>query len=473
MTGPLKSFINGKFVLPADHQIFDTINPAMGTVSGQVAMATPVSVDEAVTAARSAVPAMAASTPEQRHTWLKAIAEGLAARADDLAQAITLEMGAPNWLAHKAQVPAGIAHLKIAASALKTYAFERPHNDGMIVEEPIGVCGLITPWNWPLNQITCKLAPAIATGCPVVWKPSEYAAHSAQILAEVISATDLPQGAFNMVYGDGPGVGAAMAAHQDIDLISFTGSTGAGVAVAQAAAPSVKRVHQELGGKSPYLVMPNADLKAAVVGCARSLFLNSGQSCNAPTRLLVPHDKMDAAAEIAAGVAAKTVPGHPDTEDMVMGPVVNQAQRNRIRQYIEAGQKEGAKLVAGGAEHPKGCPEGGFYIRSTVFAHVRNDMTIAREEIFGPVLCIIGYETLEEAITIANDTPYGLAAYVMGPTPDAAKAVARRIKAGQVLLNNAQPDFTAPFGGYKMSGNGREWGIEAFQEFSESKAIII
>lgn len=466
------SYINGKFVEPDGGTEHPIINPADGQVSGTLVLAPTTAVDDAVAAARAAWPAYANTSREQRIGWLKAIAQGMVDRADDLAAAVTRDMGAPRWLATKAHVPSGVGHIKTAAKILETYEFDSLNGTTMVTKEPMGVCGFITPWNWPLNQICCKLAPVLATGSVVVWKPSEFSAYSSRVLAEIIDAAGLPDGVFNMVYGDGPTVGAAIAAHPDIDMVSFTGSTRAGTIVAETAAPSVKRVHQELGGKSPCIITPCADLEAAVKACTRSVFTNSGQTCTAPTRMLVPMDKMDQAAEIAAAVAAKTTPGNPDADDMVMGPVVNRAQRDKIRDLIQKGIDEGAKLAAGGPDHPDDVPDDGFYVKPTVFSHVTNDMIVAREEIFGPVVSIIGYNDLEDAIRIGNDTPYGLAGEVYAGSDEVAQNVGRKIRAGRISLNSPAPDLMAPFGGYKQSGNGREWGKQGFDEFVEIKSII-
>jgi aldehyde dehydrogenase (NAD+) len=333
------------------------------------------------------------------------------------------------------------------------------------------VCGLITPWNWPVNQIMCKVAPALAAGCTVVLKPSEVSPASAMIFAEIMDAAGVPAGVFNLVQGDGPGVGAAMAAHPDIDMMSFTGSTRAGVLVAKAAADSVKRVAQELGGKSPNIILENAPLEEAVVAGVRNMFSNSGQSCNAPSRMLVPRNRYEEAVAIAAAAAEKTVVGDPLAEGTQLGPVVSETQYNKIQGLIEKGIEEGAALAAGGPGKPDGLSTG-YYVKPTVFRDVSNDMTIAREEIFGPVLCMIPYDTVDDAVRIANDTVYGLSAYVYGATADDAMSVARRLRTGMVHLNGAPNDNQAPFGGYKQSGNGREWGIYGIEDFLEAKAVM-
>jgi aldehyde dehydrogenase (NAD+) len=387
-----------------------------------------------------------------------------------MAAAITEEMGAPVSLAQNAQAAIGLGHFQSAHAILQTYVFEELRGTTLIAREPIGVCGFITPWNWPVNQMACKVAPALAVGCTMVLKPSEIAPFSGQILAEILHAAGVPAGVFNLVNGDGPGVGAAISAHPDIDLVSFTGSTRAGIEVARAAAATVKRVHQELGGKSPNIILPDADLRAAVTRGVKHVMQNTGQSCNAPTRMLAPHAVMDQVIDIARAAAESTTVGDPKGNAEI-GPVVSDVQWNKIQRLIETGIAEGAKLVAGGPGKPEGL-EVGYYVKPTVFAGVTNDMTIAREEIFGPVVSILGYETVDEAIAIANDTPYGLAAYVQGKDPAQLRQVAARLRAGQVNINGAGMDIMAPFGGYKQSGNGREWGDLAFGEFLETKAEI-
>ncbi len=461
--------IDGAWV-PANGAAIGLVNPATEGVVAQLIPGETADVDAAVAAARRAFGVYGRSSREDRLALLARIIAAYEARAEDLAQAVTLEMGAPLSVARKFHVPGGLAHFKVAHEVLKTYAFETPKASHLLMHDPIGVVGMITPWNWPLNQITCKLAPALATGCTMVLKPSENAALSAQVLGDILLAADVPAGVVNMVFGSGAVLGAHMAAHPDIDMISITGSTRAGVAVAVAAAPSIKRVHQELGGKSPVIVLPSADLDKAVTVTARTLFLNSGQSCNGPTRLLVPMDQMSRAAEVAAAAAAKVTVGDPMADGIAMGPVANERQYNSVRAFIDTGVRDGARLVCGGSHRPQGLARG-YFVPPTVFADVCPDSTIAREEIFGPVLSIIGYRDLAEALEIAHDTPYGLAAYVWG-APDDAAGVARQLRAGQVYVNGAVPDVTAPFGGYKQSGNGREWGAQAFAEFMEVKAIL-
>ena len=391
-------------------------------------------------------------------------------RYDDFVQAITEEMGAPLWLSEKAQASTGIKNIHETLDALKDYQFEKPEGDYTLIKEPIGVIGMITPWNWPMNQITTKVSAALAAGCTMVLKPSEISPYCAMLLAEVFDAAGVPDGVFNVVNGYGPTVGAALSEHPDIAMMSFTGSTRAGIAVAQASAVSVKRVHQELGGKSSNIILDDvADLEKSVIGGAGHCFLNSGQSCNAPTRMLVSAKNYDKAVEVAIQTANSTTVGDPQGEFRI-GPIANKVQYEKILRMIEIGIEEGATLVAGGIEKPEGY-EKGYYVKPTVFADVTNDMTIAKEEIFGPVLSIIKYENEEEAIKIANDTEYGLAGYVQGEQ-EHAKEVARKIRAGQVIINGGARGTGAPFGGYKSSGNGREHGLHGLEECLETKAVI-
>lgn len=464
-------FIDGEWVDAKDRPTRDVINPATEEAFASVAMGSAEDVDRAARAARAAFPGWARSGVEERKEVLNRIAAGIKSRSGELAEAISSEMGAPMRLAASAQVGSGVGHFATAAGVLDGYRFEETRGATRIVREPAGVCGLITPWNWPLNQIACKTAPAIAAGCSMVLKPSELSPVSAVILTEIIAESGLPAGVFNLVNGDGPTVGAAIAAHPEIDVVSFTGSTRAGREVARAAAEGVKRVTQELGGKSANIILDDApDFAKAVAGGAAACFLNSGQSCNAPTRMLVPKRRMAEAAGIAKAAAAKAVPGDPKDESTRLGPVAGKAQFERVQALIEQGVEEGAELVAGGPGRPEGMDRG-YYARPTVFANVDNGMRIAREEIFGPVLSIIGYEDEDDAVRIANDTVYGLSGYVSGE-PERALRVAGRLRTGNVHINGAGPDFAAPFGGYKQSGNGREWGVEGFEEFLEIKAIM-
>jgi aldehyde dehydrogenase (NAD+) len=466
----LDFYIGGEWVKPVDRRTLDVVNPADESVAGRISLGNAEDVDRAVAAAKAAFPAYSETTREQRLELLQGIAAEYQKRYAEIADAITEEMGAPSALAQRAQAAVGLGHLQAAIGVLKDYVFEEKRGSTLIKKEPIGVCGFITPWNWPINQIATKVFPALATGCTMVLKPSEVAPFSGYLFAQVLDAAGVPAGVFNLVNGDGPGVGAAIAAHPDVDMVSFTGSTRAGIAVAKAAADTVKRVHQELGGKSPFLVLEDADVGKAVTAAMRHMLTNSGQSCNAPTRLLVPKARMEEAKEAARAVAEKTKVGDPKG-DSNLGPVVSDVQWTKIQGLIERGVAEGATLVVGGPGKPDGLDKG-YYVRPTVFADVENRMTIAREEIFGPVMSIIGYEDEEQAIEIANDTPYGLAAYVHSSDTDLARKVAARLRAGQVNINSAETDFMAPFGGYKQSGNGREWGDHAFEEFLETKAIL-
>ncbi len=466
----LKFYINGAWVDPATPKSIDVINPATEKAAGRISMGSAADVDKAVKAARAAFETWSQSSLDQRVALFERLIEEYKKRYADMAAAITEEMGAPAVLSQKAQAAMGVGHLQSALGILKTYAFQEKRGTTMLVKEPIGVCGLITPWNWPVNQIACKVAPALAVGCTMVLKPSEIAPFSAQIWTEVMHAAGVPAGVFNLVNGDGPTVGAAISSHPGVDMVSFTGSTRAGIEVARNAAPTVKRVHQELGGKSPNIILPDADIKRAVTAGVRGVMQNSGQSCNAPTRMLVPNAKMAEALAVAKEVAEATTVGAPDS-GATIGPVISATQWDKIQTLIERGIEEGATVVAGGPGKPKGL-ETGYYVRPTVLGPVTNDKTIAREEIFGPVLTIIGYDTVDEAVTIANDTPYGLAAYVSGGDLEGARKVASRLRAGQVNINSATTDLMAPFGGFKQSGNGREWGDHAFDEFLEVKAVL-
>ena len=465
-----KFYINGKWV-EVERDTLDVINPANEEAFATISMGTAEDVDAAATAARDAFPQWSQSTIEERKAVIGKIIEGLKARGEEMATAISNEMGAPMGLSKTAQLGSGLGHFMSILGILENYQFEEVRGTTKIVKEPAGVCGFITPWNWPLNQIACKVAPALAAGCTILLKPSEIAPVSAYILAEIISESGLPAGVFNLVNGDGPTVGAAIAAHPEIDLVSFTGSTRAGREVAKAAADGIKRVTQELGGKSANIILEDAaDFGKAVAGGITGCFGNSGQSCNAPTRMLVPKARMAEAIEVAKVAAAKSVVGDPLAETTRLGPVVSELQFNKIQGLIKKGIEEGAELVAGGLGRPDGLDKG-YYIQPTIFANVTNDMTIAREEIFGPVLSIIGYEDDNDAVSIANDTDYGLSGYVSGEA-DHAQAIARQLRTGNVHINGAGPDFSAPFGGYKQSGNGREWGIEGFEEFLETKAMM-
>ena len=465
----LKFYIDGQWVAPVQLKPLDVDNPTTEQISGQIAIGSAADVDKAVEAARKAFATWSQSTREVRLELLSAILAEYQKRASDLAEAVTEEMGAPASLAAGPQVNMGRGHLATAIEVLKSFQFEERHASTLVVREPIGVCALITPWNWPINQIACKVFPALATGCTMVLKPSEVAPYSAQIFTEIIDAAGVPGGVYNLVYGDGPGVGVALTSHPDVDMVSFTGSTRAGVDVAKHAAQTVKRVTQELGGKSPNIVLDDDDFAKSVAAGVKAMMPNSGQSCNAPSRMLVPSARKDEAAALAREVANHVAVGDPDNKHAI-GPVASRAQFDKIQGLIQTGIDEGATVVVGGTGRPEGL-EAGYYVKPTVFGDVTNDMAIAREEIFGPVLCIIGYDDLDEAVDIANDTEYGLAGYVSAADLDAARAVARRIRAGTVAINHAF-DLNAPFGGYKRSGNGREWSEFGFHEYLEIKAAV-
>lgn len=463
--------VGGRWGPSASTERIEVRNPADDGVVATIPAGSVADVDAAVAAARSAFDGWSRSSREERLAVLRRILVAYNRRAEDLAQVLSLELGAPIRLARGPQVGAGRGHLTSALSYLEDYPFEVDRDGTLIVREAIGVVGMITPWNWPLHQILCKVAPALAAGCTMVLKPSEVAPLNAIVFAEVMEEAEVPAGVFNLVHGYGATVGAALAAHPDVDLISFTGSTRAGVLVAEAAAPSVKRVTQELGGKSPNILLDDVDLAAVIPAAVAGCFMNSGQSCNAPTRLLVPRAQQDEAAQLAADSARGFVTGEPAAELTDLGPVVSETQYRRVQSLIEAGIEAGARLVEGGLGHPEGLTEG-WFVRPTVFAGVTNDMPIAQQEIFGPVLSILPYDTEEEAIQIANDTEYGLAAYVSSGDPDRARRVGLRLRAGQVTLNQSEHDPTAPFGGYKKSGNGREQGWIAMEDFLETKAVI-
>jgi aldehyde dehydrogenase (NAD+) len=472
MRDNLKFYIDGRWVEPTGTRTREVINPATEEIAGRIAMGEKGDVDRAVAAARKAFAGYARSTREERVALLERIAAGFQARIPDLALAITREMGCPAWLAQKAQIPLPLAQINVAIEVLKKYRFDELRGMTMIRKEPIGVCGLISPWNWPLLTIVTKVMPALATGCAVVLKPSEYAPFSALIIAEIMDASGVPAGVFNLVNGDGPTVGRAFSCHPDIDMVSITGSTRAGIDVAVNAAATVKRVHQELGGKSPNIMLEDADLGKAVTSGLHFFMLNSGQNCLAPSRMLAPRSRIAEVIAIARSVAEGITVGPPES-GAYLGPVVNERQWNRIQGLIRKGIEEGATLVTGGPGKPAGL-EKGYYVKPTIFADVKNDMTIAREEIFGPVLAIIGYDDVEDAIRIANDTPYGLAAYVNAGGIEKAAEVGARIRAGRVYLNGDMGlnDPMAPFGGFKQSGNGRECGDHAFESYLEVKALL-
>jgi aldehyde dehydrogenase (NAD+) len=463
-------YINGQWVNPTKPNDFDVINPATEEVCARISLGSEADVNKAVAAAKAAFETYSRTSRQERIELLESCIATYKKHYMEIANAIREEMGAPQSLAQSAQAYCGQGHLEEALRVLKTFEFEEELGDHRIFKEPIGVCGLITPWNWPVNQISCKVAPALAVGCTMVLKPSEVAPLSAYIFTQVMHEAGVPAGVFNMINGDGPGVGTALSKHPDVSMMSFTGSTRAGSLVAQNAAPTVKRVTQELGGKSPNIVLDDADLEAAVTRGVMHMYNNSGQSCNAPSRMLVPAAKLAQAEAIAAKVTESVVVGDPMAEKTTMGPVVSEVQFNKIQGLIQKGMEEGAKLVTGGPGRPEGLTKG-YYVRPTVFSQANNEMTIAREEIFGPVLTMIPYQTEEEAIRIANDTPYGLAGYVQSSDQDRARKVASRIRAGNVSINGAAAGFDVPFGGFKQSGNGREWGSHGFTDFLEIKAV--
>ncbi|WP_153161324.1 aldehyde dehydrogenase family protein [Zoogloea sp. 1C4] len=465
-------YIGGQWVEPSSAARREVINPATEAPAGMIAMGAAADVDRAVAAAKAAFPAFSATTREERLDLIARIGVAYKKRFDDMAKAITAEMGAPfKMLASGAQAASGLGHFRAVAAALKEMEFERLQGSTLIVKEAAGVCALITPWNWPANQMACKIAPALAAGCTMVLKPSELAPLSAVVLAEILDDAGVPPGVFNLVQGDGEGVGAPLTAHPDVDMVSFTGSTRAGKLVMKTAADTVKKVALELGGKSANILLDDADFPRAVKQGVLTLMLNSGQNCNAPSRLLVPESRLEEVEAIAAATLGKLVVGDPSDDTTTLGPVANGAQFARVQQMIDSGIAEGAKLVAGGPGRPEGIARG-YFVRPTIFSRVTPAMTIAREEIFGPVLSIIAYQDEDDAVRIANDTPYGLSGYVSSSDLARARRVARRLRTGNVHLNGAPVDTTAPFGGYKQSGLGREWGAWGIEEYLETKAII-
>ena len=464
-------FIDGKWVAPAVPAVLDVIDPSTEEAYTRISVGSKADVDRAVAAAKAAFPAFSRTTKAERLALLKRILEVYNERYEDIAQAVSQEMGAPITSARDAQAFCGSAHLEATIKALEDYEFSERRGTTMVVKEPIGVCALITPWNWPLNQIVSKVAPAIAAGCTVVLKPSEIAPISGIVFAEVMEAAGTPKGVFNLINGTGPDVGQVMAGHPDVDMVSFTGSTRAGIMVAKTAADTVKRVAQELGGKSANIILPDADFERAVKKGVNACFDNSGQSCNAPTRMLVPAARHDEALAIARKAAEAHKVGDPRSAETKLGPVVSHIQFDKIQQLIETGISEGATLVAGGPGRPEHLNRG-YYVRPTVFGHVTPGMTIEKEEIFGPVLSVISYEDEDDAVKIANDTVYGLAAYVQSKDIGQARAVAARLRAGQVSINYPEWDTFAPFGGYKQSGNGREYADWAIHDFLEVKGIV-
>jgi aldehyde dehydrogenase (NAD+) len=466
-----KFYIDGQWVDPAAPNDFKVINPATEEPSGVISMGSAPDVNRAVAAARRAFDTFSQTTREERRALLQKILEVYKKRYGDVANAIRDEMGAPAKLANGSQAGIGVGHISAMLDVLETFEFEERRGSTRLVLEPVGVCALITPWNWPINQVAAKVVPALAAGCTMVLKPSEFSPFSAVIWAEVMHEAGVPAGVFNLINGTGIEVGAALASHPDVDMVSFTGSTRAGTEVARLAAPTVKRVHQELGGKSPNILLDDADFARAVKASVRHVFENSGQSCNAPTRMLVPASRLAEVEALAKTVAEKITVGDPNAQGTDIGPVVSRIQFERVEDYISKGIAEGAKLVVGGEGRPEGLSKG-YYVRPTIFSNVNNDMVIAREEIFGPVLTILPYRDEEEAIRIANDTPYGLAAYIWSSDLARAGRVGRRIRAGRVTINGAAGDMNTPFGGFKRSGNGREWGEHGLRDFLEVKAVL-
>jgi aldehyde dehydrogenase (NAD+) len=470
MENARKFYIDGAWVDPIGQATLDIIDPATEQPFLSIAMGTATDAEKAIAAARAAFISFSETSRDERLALLKRILSILERRNDEIGDMISKEMGAPLGMARSQQAGIGLAHFRETIRAMETFAFDYMQGSTRIVHEPIGVVGMITPWNWPMNQIASKVAPALAAGCTMVLKPSEIAPLNAILFAEVLHEGGVPKGVFNLVNGDGPTVGAVLAGHPDVDMISFTGSTRAGISVAQTAAPTVKRVHQELGGKSPNIVLRSADLEQAVSAGVRRCFDNSGQSCNAPTRLLVPMERMDDAIAVAKRTADAVIVGPPSDTWTDIGPVVSESQFDKIQGLIRKGIEEGAQLVAGGTDRPAHL-KAGYYVRPTVFANVTNDMAIAREEIFGPVLVMLGYETEDDAVSIANDTPYGLASYIQGDLSEA-RLLSRRLRTGSVRINASAWDGAAPFGGYKQSGNGREYGTFGLHEFTEIKGIV-
>ena len=464
-------YIDGAWVDPIEPKELKVINPATEEVAGVISMGGSKDVDRAVMAARRAFDGYSRSAPAERLALLERMLAAYKAHYDEIAQAISIEMGAPITLSKTSQTGIGVGHISAMIEVLKSFKFEEMRGTVRLVQEPVGVCALITPWNWPMNQVAAKVVPALAAGCTMVLKPSEYSPFSAIIWAKVMHEAGVPAGVFNLVNGDGNGVGAPLSSHREVDMVSFTGSTRAGSEVARNAAASVKRVHQELGGKSPNVLLDDADFERAVTKSVLHVFQNSGQSCNAPTRMLVPAAKLAEVEAIAKRVAESVVTGDPTSEKTNLGPVVSKLQFERVEGYIAKGIAEGAKVVTGGSGRPAGLTKG-YFVKPTIFSNVRNDMTIAREEIFGPVLCILPYDNEEQAVKIANDTPYGLAAYVWSKDNLHARRIGAQIRAGQVTLNGASGNMNTPFGGFKMSGNGREWGEFGLRDFLEVKAVI-
>ncbi|MEV0341860.1 aldehyde dehydrogenase family protein [Nocardia sp. NPDC050713] len=469
-TSTVRHYIEGQWSDADGSDFAELTNPATGEVSGLLQLGTQSDVDRAVEAAQRAFISYSSTSLDERVDLLRAVIAEIEKRGDDLAEAVTTDMGMPIELS-KLVIGSAVQSFQVLVDELPSYPFEKRHGDYLVVREPIGVAALIPPWNYPSRQIAGKVAPAIAVGCTAVLKPAELAAHSGAVFAEIFHGAGVPAGVVNVVNGFGSVVGSALSRHNHIDVVSFTGSTAVGVQVQRDAADTVKRVSQELGGKSAHIVLPDADFEAAVKTSVDGVMRNSGQTCYAPTRTIIPRAERDRFVELVRKAVDAITVGAPSSP-VAMGPVASEKQWQTVQRYIETGIREGATLVVGGTGRPEGLPDRGWFVRPTVFADVSNDMTIAREEIFGPVMSIIGYDTIEEAIDIANDTPYGLAAFVDGADVEKAKQVARRIRAGQVSVNTSALNPNAPFGGYKRSGNGRAWGIWAIEEFLETKALV-
>jgi aldehyde dehydrogenase (NAD+) len=465
-----KFYVNGEWVDPIHANDLAVENPATEELVATISLGSAADVDLAVAAAKDAFSSYSRTTVDERIALMEKLLSIYSERYDEMAVAISIEMGAPISFATASQADCGRGHINAALEALKNFEFERQIGATKVVKEPIGVCGFITPWNWPINQISCKVAPALATGCTMVLKPSEIAPISGYLFTEMMHQAGFPAGVYNMVNGNGPDVGAVIAAHPDIDMVSFTGSTRAGVLVAKAAADTVKRVTQELGGKSPNIIFEDANLESAVTAGVNRMMGNTGQSCNAPSRMLVQSSIYDQAVKIAKTAAENVAVDQPTKEGTHLGPLSSRIQFDKVQVLINKGIEEGANLVAGGPGKPEGM-DVGYFVKPTVFSEVSNDMTIAQEEIFGPVLTMIPFDTEEQAIEIANDTPYGLAAYFSTTSEERAARVARRLRAGMISVNSASQNYTAPFGGYKQSGNGREWGEFGFDDFLEIKGI--
>lgn len=465
-----KFYINGEWVDPTHRNDLDVENPASEEMIATISLGGPTDVNLAVAAAKRAFASYSQTSVDERVALMEKLLQLYMDRYDEISVAISVEMGAPISFATAAQADTGRGHINAALEALKQFEFERQVGNTRIIKEPIGVCGFITPWNWPINQISCKVAPALATGCTMVLKPSEIAPISGYLFTEIMHQAGFPAGVYNMVNGDGPNVGAVIAGHPDVDMISFTGSTRAGILVAQAAAPTVKRVTQELGGKSPNIIFEDADLQSAVSEGVINMMSNTGQSCNAPSRMLVQSSVYDQAVEIAKKAAESVLVDQPSSEGWHIGPLSSRVQFDKVQSLIEKGISEGAKLIAGGLGRPEGF-DSGYFVKPTIFAGVNNQMAIAREEIFGPVLTMIPFDTEEQAIEIANDTPYGLAAYFSTSNEERVRRVSGQLRAGMVSVNSASQDYAAPFGGYKQSGNGREWGEFGFDDYLEIKGI--